>query len=148
MALSGQSVSVFGQRLVRSGERLLLVWQDAPTGQDRIYAVTSGDGGVTWSSPTRVDHVPPASTAAAGSPAVILGPGAEAFVAWHDGRNGRDDVFLGRSPDGGRTWGTEDTRLDMDEPGTGVSRYPRIARAEDGRLAVAWEDDRAGHEGI
>jgi len=36
----------------------------------------------------------------------------------------------------------------MDEPGTAVSRYPRIARAEDGRLAVAWEDDRAGHEGI
>lgn len=148
VALSGQSVSVFGQRLVRSGERLLLVWQDSPTGTDRIYAVTSGDGGVTWSSPTRVDHVPPDSTAAAGSPAVMLGPGAEAFVAWHDGRNGRDDIFLGRSPDGGRTWGTEDTRLDMDEPGTAVSRYPGIARAEDGRLAVAWEDDRAGHEGV
>ena len=148
VALSGQSVSVFGQRLVRSGERLLLVWQDTLTGQDRIYAVTSGDGGVTWSSPTRVDHVPPDSKAAAGSAAVVLGPDAEAFVAWHDGRNGRDDIFLGRSPDGGRTWGTEDTRLDMDDPGTAVSRYPRIARAEDGRLAVAWEDDRAGHEGI
>jgi hypothetical protein len=148
VALSGQGRSVFGQRLVRSGERLLLVWQDTLTGKDRIYAVTSNDGGMTWSSPTRIDHLPPDSKTTAGSPTVMLGPDAEAFVAWHDGRNGRDDIFLGRSPDGGRTWGTEDTRLDMDEPGTAVSRYPTIARAEDGRLAVAWEDDRAGHEGI
>jgi len=148
VALSGQSESVFGQRLVHSGERLLLVWQDTRTGKDRIYAVTSGDGGVTWSSSTRVDHVPADSRTSAVSAAVVLGPDAEAFVAWHDGRNGRDDIFVGRSPDGGRTWGTEDMRLDMDEPGTAASRFPRIARAEDGRLAVAWEDDRAGHEGI
>jgi len=39
-------------------------------------------------------------------------------------------------------------RLDMDEPGTAVSRFAKIARAEDGRLAVAWEDDRAGNEGV
>lgn len=148
VVLSGQSVSVFGQRLVRSGERLLLVWQDTPTGRDRIYAVTSGDGGLTWSSPTRVDHLPPDSKASASSPAVVLGSDSEVFVAWHDRRNGREDIFFGRSEDGGRTWGLEDTRLDMDEPGTAVSRHPTIARAEDGRLAVAWEDDRAGNEGI
>lgn len=148
VALTGQSVSVFGQRLVRSGERLLLVWQDTPTGQDRIYAVTSGDGGVTWNSPTRVDHLPQDSKASAGSPAVVLASDSEAFVAWHDRRNGREDIFFGRSVDGGRTWGLEDTRLDMDEPGTATSRYPAMARAADGRLAVAWEDDRAGYEGI
>ena len=146
--LSGQSESVFGQRLVRSGERLLLVWHDARTGKHRIYAVTSGDGGATWSPPTRVDHIPADSRAHALSPAVVLGPDAEAFVVWHDGRNGRDDIFVGRSPDGGRTWGPEDTRLDRDDSGTATSQFPTIARAEDGRLAVAWDDDRAGHEGI
>lgn len=146
--LSGSSVSVFGQRLVRSGERLLLVWNDTRTGKERIYAVASGDGGVTWSSPARVDHLPADSQTTASSPAAVLGPDGEAFAVWHDGRNGRDDIFVGRSPDGGRTWGTEDARLDMDEPGTAVSRFATIARAEDGRLAVAWEDDRAGYEGI
>ncbi len=148
VALSGESQSVFGQRLVRAGERLLLLWLDSRTGKDRVYAVTSGDGGVTWTSPTRVDHLPAGSLTSAVSPAVVMGPDAEAFVAWHDGRNGRDDIFIGRSADGGRTWGTEDIRLDMDEAGTAASRSPRIARAEDGRLAVTWEDDRAGHEGV
>jgi hypothetical protein len=147
VALSGESRSAFNPGLARSGEHLLLVWQDARTGRDRIYAATSGDGGVTWSSPTRVDHVPAGSAAGTGSPALAVGSDSEVFVTWHDGRNGRDDIFFGRSPDFGRTWGTEDIRLDMDEPGTGASRYPRLARADDGRLAVSWEDDRAGYEG-
>ncbi len=146
--ISGESQSVFGHQLVRSGERLLLVWQDTRTGRDRIYAVSSTDGGVTWTSPTRVDHVPANSVADASSAAVAMSPAGEVFVAWHDGRNGRDDAFVGRSVDGGRTWENEDLRLDVDEPGTGVSRFPAIARAPDGRIAVAWEDDRAGYEGI
>jgi hypothetical protein len=146
--LSGQSQSVFAHRLVRSGERLVLVWQDTRTGHDRIYAVSSADGGVTWTSPTHVDHVPADAVTHAATAAVVMSPVGEVFVAWYDGRNGRDDVFVGRSVDGGRTWEDKDVRLDMDEPGTGVSRFPSIARAADGRIAVAWEDDRAGYEGI
>jgi hypothetical protein len=148
LTLSGESENVAARRFLRSGERLLLVWQDGRTGQGRIFAVASGDGGVTWSSPTRVDHVPADSRAPAAFPAVVMSQDGEVFVAWQDGRNGRDDIFVGRSPDGGLTWGTEDMRLDMDEPGTAVSHYPTIARAENGRVAVAWADDRAGHDGI
>jgi hypothetical protein len=148
VALSGQSQSVFGHRLVRSGTHGLLVWQDTRTDHDRIYAVASADGGMTWSAPARVDHIPEGSTTDASSAAVALGPDGEAVVAWQDGRNGREDVFTAHSRDGGRTWGQEDMRLDMDEPGTAVSRSPSISRAKDGRIAVAWEDDRAGNEGI
>lgn len=145
MPVSGESRSVFGQTLVRAGNRMLLVWQDTLGGPDRIYAATSSDAGVTWSPPERVDHLP-AEAPAATAPAVLLGADGEALVAWHDGRNGRDDIYLARSSDGGRTWAGEDQRMDMDEPGTGVSRFPRLARASDGRVALAWEDDRAGHE--
>ena len=146
--LSGQSTSVFGQLLVRSGEHLLLIWQDTRTGRNRIYSIVSANGGVTWSSPTRVDHLPADSQVDAVFSGAVLGPDGEAVVVWQDARNGRDDIFAGRSGDGGRTWGTQDTRLDMDEAGTAVSRAPSIARAPDGRLAVTWEDDRAGYEGI
>ena len=38
--------------------------------------------------------------------------------------------------------------MDMDEAGTAMSRYPKLARAADGRVALAWEDDRDGHEEI
>src|SRR5262249_4829329 len=118
------------------------------SGRDRVYASTSGDGGATWTPPSRVDHVPADAKFPAGPPSVLLGADGEALVTWHDGRNGRDDVFIARSTDGGQTWGTEDTRLDMDEAGTAMSRYPKIAKAPDGRLAVAWEDDRDGLEGV
>lgn len=146
--LSGQSQSVFGQRLVRSGGRLLLVWEDTRTGRNRIYAVSSADGGATWTSPTRVDHLPEDLVTDAVGPVVAMSPAGEVFVAWHDNRYGRDDIFVGRSADGGRTWERADLRLDMDEPGTAVSRFPSLTMSTDGRIAVAWEDDRAGYEGI
>jgi hypothetical protein len=146
--LSGNSQSVFGHRVVRAGDRLVVVWQDRRLGPSRLFAVSSSDGGATWTTPIRVDHIPADSTADAVAPSVVMTQSGEVFVAWHDGRNGRDDVFLGRSRDGGRTWEGEDLRLDTDEPGTAYSRFPAVARAADGRVAVAWEDDRAGYEGI
>jgi hypothetical protein len=146
--LSGQSQSVFGQRVVRSGDRLLVVWQDKRTGRDRLFAVSSSDGGMTWTPPTRIDHLPDNLPTDAFAPSVVMSPAGEVFVTWNDARHGRDDVFMGRSADGGRTWDDKDVRLDMDEAGTGVSRFPNIARAADGRIAVAWEDDRGGYEGV
>ena len=146
--LSGQSQSVFGQRIVRSGERLLVVWQDKRTGRDRLFAVSSSDGGLTWTSPTRIDHLPDELQTDAFFVMPVMSPAGEVFVTWYDGRHGRDDIFVGRSADGGRTWDDKDVRLDMDDAGTAVSRFPNIARAADGRIAVIWEDDRAGYEGI
>jgi hypothetical protein len=69
-------------------------------------------------------------------------------VAWQDPRNGREDIFLARSSDGGRSWGSEDQRMDMDDPGTAISSFPKLARASDGRIALAWEDDRTGYESV
>jgi hypothetical protein len=148
MELSGESQSVFGQRVVRAGQRLLIVWQDKRTGRDRLFAVSSSDNGATWTTPTPVDHLPANLATDAFSPAVVMNPSGEVLVTWQDGRNGRDDIFLGRSLDGGRTWEDKDIRLDMDEQGTAMSRFSSMARAVDGRIAVVWEDDRAGYEGI
>jgi hypothetical protein len=148
LELSGRSDSVYNNRIVRSGEHLLVVWQDKRTGQERLYAVTSADGGVTWSAPARIDHLPDDLQTNAFAMTLTMSPEREVLVTWNDGRNGRDDIFVGRSADGGRTWDDKDVRLDMDEAGTAMSRFPSIARAPDGRIAVAWEDDRAGYEGV
>jgi hypothetical protein len=147
-ALTGDSESVFAQSLLRAGKHMLLLWQDTRTGQDKAYAASSTDDGATWTNPVRVDHLPADSQVAVDGVTGLLAPDGEALVAWKDGRNGRTDIFLARSTDGGRTWGSEDRRLDMDEPGTAVSGEPMLARSSDGRVALAWEDDRAGYEGI
>jgi hypothetical protein len=147
-ALTGDSRSVFGQNIVRSGDRMLMVWHDTRTGRDRIYAVTSSDAGVTWTDPVRVDHLPDATPVDATQPTILLRADGEALVAWQDARNGREDIFLSRSSDWGRSWGGEDQRMEMDEPGTAMSRSPKLAEARDGRIALAFEDDRDGHEGV
>src|SRR5262249_52765380 len=131
-----------------AGDHLLIAWQDKRTGHERLYAVTSGDGGVTWSAPARIDHLPDTLQTDAFAMAVTMAPNREGLAVWNDGRNGRDDIFVGRSRDGGRTWDDTDVRLDMDEAGTAMSRFPSLARAANGRIAVVWEDDRAGYEGI
>jgi hypothetical protein len=92
--------------------------------------------------------LPDDATAATASPTALLAADGEAFVAWQDPRNGREDIFLAHSTDGGRTWGKEDQRMDMDDVGTAVSRYPKLARSRDGRVALAWEDDRGGFEAV
>jgi BNR repeat protein len=146
--LSGESRSVFGQSLHRVGERMLLVWQDTRAEHDRIYAATSVDAGVTWTPPARVDHIPADASANASESSVLLGSDGEVLVSWQDGRNGRDDIFVSRSTDWGRTWPGPDVRIDRDEPGTAFSRYPKLAKAPDGRVAIAWEDDRDGFEAV
>jgi hypothetical protein len=148
LEVSGQSESVYNHRVMRSGEHLLIVWQDKRTGRERLYSVISGDGGVTWSAPARVDHLPDTLQTDAFAMAITMSPEREVVLAWNDGRNGRDDIFTGRSTDGGKTWDDKDVRLDADEAGTAMSRFPSIARAADGRIAVVWEDDRAGYEGV
>ena len=148
MEISGQSKSVFGQRVVRAGQRMLVVWLDKRTGRDRLFTASSSDNGSTWTLPNPVAHLAEDLATDAFSPAVTMSPSGEVLVTWQDGRYGRDDIFVGRSLDGGRTWEDKDTRLDMDEQGTAMSRFSSIAGAADGRIAVAWEDDRSGYEGI
>jgi len=48
----------------------------------------------------------------------------------------------------GRTWLERDVRLDRDDAGTAISRFPQVAATDNGQVAVVWEDDRNGHERI
>jgi hypothetical protein len=146
--LTGNSESVFAQQFLRAGDRLLLTWQDRQGSFDRIFAVASSDAGMNWSSPVRVDHLSSDAKFHAASSTAVLSPSGEALVAWQDPRNGRQDIFIARSTDGGRSWGSEDQRMDLDEPGTAISGFPKLVRNADGRIALGWDDDRSGLEVI
>jgi hypothetical protein len=151
LQLSGNGRAVFGPSIDRAGDRLLVTWQDERMGGSRpyrIYATSSQDGGLTWSPPVPVDGLPDASPINAIFPSSALAASGEALVAWQDNRNGRHDIFVARSADGGRTWYPTE-RVDVDPAGAAESRHPRVAISPDGRVAaVVWEDDRRGFEAI
>jgi len=151
--VGGGTHSIVGQSLELSGRgRLLLTWhaqRSGPLGTPpRVFAASSKDGGVTWSPPVEVDGLPPAAPTAAVAQSSALTAAGEAWVSWHDNRNGRNDVFVAHSPDGGLTWGPP-FRLDADSPGTAESVFPRLAVSPDGTVvAVVWQDDRRGLEAV
>jgi Neuraminidase (sialidase) len=148
ISVGGNIRSVYGHALQLVGNRLFVMWLAGTDQGDRVWTASSADGGATWTPPTHVQHLPADRNIQVASPAMLVTPDGEALVAWNDTRNGRFDIYLSRSTDHGRTWGSEDVRLDTDDAGTAHSRYPRFARAADGRVIIAWEDDREGWEGI
>ncbi|MDP9386747.1 MAG: glycoside hydrolase [Actinomycetota bacterium] len=76
-------------------------------------------------------------------PSLAAGPQGELYVAWADGRNGDEDVFLRRSSDGGRTWAGA-VRVNDNPRKDGTTQYlPRLDVTPDGRVDVLFLDRRA-----
>jgi hypothetical protein len=70
------------------------------------------------------------------------------LAAWQDARNGRDDVYVNRSTDGGRTWLAEDLRIESDAPGGATSSMISLVTDGKGGVFLAWEDERSGERDI
>lgn len=82
------------------------------------------------------------------SPSLAGGPEGVLYAAWHDGRNGDDDVFVRRSDDGGASW-TEALRVNDNPLHDGTDQYlPQVAVAPDGRLDVLFYDRRADRANV
>jgi hypothetical protein len=112
-----------------------VVWYDQRDGNPEIYYKRSTDGGITWGSDTRL-------TIAAGNsytPCIAVS-GSIVHVAWHDNRDGNEEIYYKRSTDGGATWGA-DTRLTN---ATGNSALASIA-VSGNNVHIAWSDERDGN---
>jgi len=118
-----------------SGLVMHLVWQDNRDGNFEIYYKNSTDGGLTWGSDTRLTNDPAIST----TPVVCVS-GSDVHIAWHDTRDGNDEIYYKHSTDGGLTWGA-DTRLTNNPE---ISRYPSIATSGS-VVHVVWNDIRNGN---
>ena len=81
-------------------------------------------------------------------PSLAAGPGDTLYVAWSDGRNGDEDVFLRRSDDDGRTWSAAE-RVNDNPKGDGTSQYlPRVDVSPDGRVDVLYLDRRRDEKNV
>lgn len=112
-----------------------------------IYYRRSTDGGATFEQAVEID---PGNADAARPPVVAADPSSDAvYVAWNshvqqrnlgDDFEGDFEVFFLASVDGGDSWAD---RLVLNDDNAGVDQYlPGLSVAPDGRVDVAWYDDR------
>lgn len=105
-----------------------------------IFAAVSDDGGATFRAPVRVnDLVREARANGEQPPRPAIGP-REIGVVWTTRREGRTEVRLSRSSDGGRTFGT--SAPVHPEGLAGARGWMSIASDAAGAMHVAWLDGR------
>jgi len=110
-----------------------------------LVITRSPDGGRTFARGVEIEsNVVPTERFLAFLPAfpsIAPGPDGSLAVAWADGRNGDQDVFLRRSPDG-RAWSAP-VRVNDNPSGDGTAQYlPQLAVAPDGRIDALFLDRR------
>jgi hypothetical protein len=132
------------------GHDVWVVWQDERGGEmphrPRIFMRHSGDDGRTWGAAQALTG----GEGRAEHPDVAVSASDHPVVAWSDNRTGAFDVLV-------QEVGVDHGPVDVAAPGKTVtpgnpidsrsavypaSLFPVLAVAPDGRLALAWSDDR------
>ncbi len=119
-----------------------------------VFIVKSSDGGVTWSSPLRVNQDPAANGRDQWFPFAAVAPDGRVDVIFYDRRddpfNRFAHLYLARSTDGGATWSDgriSDAPSNMNwafENGLFMGDYNGLAIAPDGTSYPFWTDARNG----
>ena len=65
----------------------------------------------------------------------------QVYVAWYDDRDGKNDIWLNYSLDGGRSWLEVPIKVNHSENGAAVDP---VIGCDGNRVYVAWEDERDG----
>jgi Neuraminidase (sialidase) len=118
-----------------------------------MAVMRSKDGGVHWSSPTKVAPIRTVGVAADGQPLRVgdylpdltVDPqSGDLFATWADGMGGATNkIVLSRSTDGGQHWSTP--RI-VSHNNTAQSFNHAVAVGNDGELAVLYYDDARNDE--
>jgi len=137
----GSPANSWAPSLAARDQYVWISWFDNRDGNFEIYTKRSLDGGVSWSSDTRLT-----TTAAESQRPSIALRGQQIFISyWEADRladtdGGNEEIFVLRSDDLGLTWGPPD-RLTF---ASGSSKLPSLAAAASG-VHVTWTDTRDGN---
>ncbi len=130
------------------------------TDDNDIRAVSSDDGGKTWSAPIRVNDDPADDDNQQALAEIAVAPNGRIDLAWHDRRNAyagpaeSDDIYVASSSDHGKSFSTNhrvtDRTINLDvgldgRIGTTSFYTPALAALDDGSAMVAWADPRQGN---
>lgn len=139
----GSAFSAFPELVADSSGRVVIVWEDARSGNNDIYGAVSSDGGSSYSSDIRLDTGVAAGFANSFKPQIAM-EGDEVYVAWQDERNGTErDIYFNYSGGGGATWLEAARQVETDGAGAGDSAAPAVA-VGGGVGHIAWQDRRSG----
>ena len=115
-----------------------------PNREADVWLARAGGGGQTSSPPARVNPEAGGATAWHGDPPTLaVAPDGTLYVAWTARATGAmhaNTLYVSASRDGGRTFGPP-VKVD-DDPKPGVHGMHSLAVAPDGRVHVAWLDER------
>ena len=120
----------------------IVTWIDYRSGFPDPFTTRSTNGGMTWSTPERLDTG--TSPGASGSYDLATGSNGDLVVAvWSDDRAGFLDIYANYSLDRGATWQPQDYRLDSSALGSSDSQQPSVWVGSNA-FHVAWVDHRLG----
>lgn len=123
------------------GSVLHLAWideRDNPFLNYEIYYKNSKDAGATWSEDRRLTE----ATGHSFNPSIETRD-SSVFVAWHDLRDGIEEIYFTESADLGATW-SADTNLSNNA----VTSYSPFLALTDSNLHLIWHDNRSGNHEI
>ncbi len=122
------SIAVFGS-IVH------VVWDDQRDGNKEIYYKHSTDGGITWTSDTRLTN----DNAASGGPSIALSESV-VHIVWIDHRDGNYEVYYKQSTNAGINWGADIrlTNAPFEKRAASLSISGSV-------IHVAWYDYRDGN---
>lgn len=118
-----------------SASNVHVVWYDFRIGKRTVFYKRSTDGGINWGADTQLTF----GTSESYNASVCVS-GQVVHVAWHDIRDGNEEIYYKRSSDNGSTW-SNDKRLTNN---TGISWYPSIA-VSGSAVHIVWHDNVSGN---
>ena len=123
------------------GKTVAAVWTATAGDTSDIYISTSGDAGVTFAPPVRVNDIAGDARASGEQAArVLIARGNVIHVAWPARREGRSVIRYASSKDGGRTFSSAITVAG--EALSGARGWHALALGYDGSVHAVWLDGR------
>jgi len=138
-----------GPRIAATGKAICITAIGGKQGKGRdgdVLAMSSQDGGKTWTGPTQVNDVDDA--AREGLHAMAAGPKGEMCCVWLDLRNRATEIMASTSLDGGKTWNKNVLAYKSPDGSVCECCHPSVAFDDRGQIYVQWRNSLAGNRDI
>lgn len=138
-----------GPRIAATDKAICITAIGGKQGKGRdgdVLAMSSQDGGKTWTGPVQVNDVDDA--AREGLHAMAAGPKGEMCCVWLDLRNKATEIMSSTSLDGGKTWSKNVLAYKSPDGSVCECCHPSVAFDERGRIYVQWRNSLGGNRDI